>query len=495
MTREEIIAKREADFPCLIGSGTPLNLMPHRYVGGGYKYYYRTTEEHSHKNARHGTAPEDMKCMVDADPRLEAMMQTASKFMPSGWQIYNICAQQDITKEEYMKAGNGVLLRGLRDTINHFSGLAIDVGIRINDGTLLCNIRNGRSYRTYELLYQLICRLIQGDPTVVGHPGYISYEDGTICNWGDLVLGKPDTDGIVRTGGSSGELGARRQFRMEDNGSGVMVRKEFFSHNDNGQLIKDIPNGKITGSFGFVPRTAPKYGVRWGGYFGNTKYHMERDMGKKEQQMLHTGEGKIITYLPEVGRWDKSLIPMWDKEGNRVQVLKTNKAGEVIVPHEFVNANHPDFPNIGWDSMHYDFRPGESIWSIGKGAQTLCVPAEKNGTNQDILVAHRPTTDSIVKNMRLPSTPEDCKQMWEETLGIRPPPNLEVRASLIPTMADPLSPWASRWVNPVGTLYNERNNRPDEEPAIVPIVTTSTTSQKSALRTGWERFMRGPGKR
>lgn len=477
MSKASIIAEREAAYPCLIGSDTPLNLMKHRYVGGGYKYYWRTGEVNSGKNGP-GTAPAKMGCIADADPRLEAMMQTASKFMPSGWQIFNRGGPNQDSAED-PGAGEGILLRRKGGTINHFSGLAIDVCIRTNDGTFLCNVRNHRTFRTYEYLYQLICRLIWGD--------LISYADGTPCNWGDLVEGKLDKDGLERT---QPMLGARRQFVIE-NGVFKQPLEEYWSVNDNGEEIKNIPDGGKQGPFGFTPRGAPKWGVRWGGYFGNSLYKMKRDLTTKEQLMNHQGPGKIITYIPEQNRWDKGPIEMWDKDtGERMQALKKDKAGNVIVPHEYEPANWPGFDNVGWDSMHYDFRPGDQH-SLAGGENTLAIPAENNSTGRDIPVNTKPMSRSAMRAMPLPGTPGDCKVIWEETLGVAPPPGF-VAAVVPPPIMGP-SERTNEYYN-ADALRNEMeiNARLTSNPTpggftdapliTVPVVTTSTKSKTSQTR-------------
>lgn len=521
MSRDAIIAKREADYPCEIGTKL-LNEIPHRFViGNASRYYYRKNDP-TLKNERPNVAPKGFNCITDADPRLLYIMMAASKFMPSGWQIHsrggpNQDEFSDQGKGETIKGqGQGTLLRANGSTINHFCGLAIDVCIQINDGTVLCNIRNHRSFRTYEYLYQVICNLIHND--------LVTDENGVRCKWGDLIAGRLDENGLTRT---TEMLGVRRQFEIGEDGQykveigqdGTVNRTkfEYWSKNDDGIEIRHNTNADgsvkmktdrngnqvVADPDAFVQRSAPTLGLRWGGYFGDSGMYTEEELGTSEKQKVwqHEGapiagtaikkgellkSGKLIKYTAADNRFDLYPIPAVDELGfraeRRVYVKGTDR---LVEPPVYEKYNLPGFDNVAWDSMHYDFKPLGERFSISQRLiDLLTIPANQNPSEKPIPVRTEPLSPARIRAMELPATPGDCKVVWEATLGVAPPPGFVAKA-VPPSMLLPLPievPAANEGNGRLSTQWPAPYNDPDGWRDLVPKVTTSTRTPAERAR-------------
>jgi len=485
---------RETEFACLI---TPeiaydraaLANIKHRYFGNGPKYYFREKSEDESKN-NNRTCSQGWGCIADADPRLEYMMMTASKFLPSGWTVHNTgCVYAD-GDGAGADATSPVYLRASGSTKNHFAGLAIDIAIKTADGTTLSNIRNYRSFRTYELFAQIIGKLI--------HENLVTDEQGIPVDWRDLIVNKQGPNGEAPL--PAGHHGARRQFDADG--------KEFWSFNDNGKLIKHQSGlGQEEGDYLFTPRNAPTTGLgfRWGGYFGTGKYYLRSEKTTTEQLRKPNNDGKfegeIVEWNPGKKIFEKHKIPLVDEEGVQVVVWrpdKFDKKGKLIEAAHWEKQYWDEVDNIGWDSMHFDFRPIGGGWNPGgldsRSRELLTIPVGLgNPTGEPIPPRSVGLSKTGVQNLRLPLTPEESYHRFNETLGIpipkdfvgvAPPPvmlnnrisELEYNAREAEIEASQMTPY---------TGYSD----PDSQPVTVPIVTTSTKSKTSQPR---ERAPSGP---
>ena len=139
-------------------------------------------------------SPANWKNLVDADPRLEAMIKAASKFLPPGWQVTNKgsvnqpnerLGEVEFTphptrdKSDYRPA---VLLRAVPgNKAHHPRGRAIDIALINENNKLLPNIRSAKYFRVYELFAQIVVKCIK--------EGLVVNDLGVPYDWSDLLPG------------------------------------------------------------------------------------------------------------------------------------------------------------------------------------------------------------------------------------------------------------------------------------------------------------------
>jgi hypothetical protein len=327
-------------------------------------------------------APKAFGCKVDADPRLELMIREASKYLPNGWQVSTGERIGDSTLSGELtgvqgKDASGSILRSVAGkTSNHGGGRAIDIHLITNEGKVLGNIRNVRTFRAYELFAQCVAKCIITN--------IVKDDNGETVDWSDLRY--------IEGGRERSKLGHRREF--DENGV-----ENTDPRNEEGTSIKDTVQVD-------PPDTDTNIGVRWGGYFGNenAKTYRVGEQPTLESLKKTDGPGYHGITLVEWGKDDK---PEFTGRFQAVYELDGKPFS-------------PDFAtNVVLDSMHFDFSGAgdtagrtSGYWSRGLSEHVKRVFTRPDGKPPDC----RP-----VKNwseFNLPQSADESRDRFQEGLGI-----------------------------------------------------------------------------
>jgi len=179
-------------------------------------------------------APAGWHNLVDVDPRLEAMIKAASKFLPPGWQVTNKGSVNEPGSKNIPRPFTGhttraksqqrpaTILRSTSGKAHHPRGRAIDTALIDDNGDALPNIRSANYFRVYELFAQIVVKCIK--------EGLVVKDNGDAYDWSDLLPGgaghsrgptNDQGDALDRSYQNGGLNAAGQQTGIPQGGTGV----------------------------------------------------------------------------------------------------------------------------------------------------------------------------------------------------------------------------------------------------------------------------------
>ncbi len=256
--------------------------------------------------------PESWKCKVDADPRLEAMIKAASKFLPPGWQVTNkgsVNEPHERLREVEFKpwptraksnARPATLLRAVPgNKAHHPRGRAIDIALINENNMLMPNIRSAKYFRVYELFAQIVVKCIK--------EGLVVKDNGDAYDWSDLVRG-----GTGHSRGPTNDQGDALGSEYQRGGDGAGVP-------NNGVCLRwlgYLHSGNITGD-------AMHFDFGGGGDFDGGSFlngaseevrRWLRNYGKREGIPEKNELGQLLPVSVGVQNWGTFLLPQSAEE-------------------------------------------------------------------------------------------------------------------------------------------------------------------------------------